>query len=96
MIPFGPKRLVFSKNTILREKVLTLYPDAKFNDEGVSLYGKELINFLKGYKKAITALEEINEDILKELPDLSVIGKYGVGLDPAVDDKIKKTLPDFS
>ena len=71
----------FSKHPILREKVLELYPDAKFNDEGVSLYGKELINFLKGYQMAITALEEINEDILKELPDLSVIGKYGVGLD---------------
>jgi len=71
----------FSKNTILREKVLTLYPDAKFNDHGLSLYGKELINFLKGYEKAITALEEINEDILRELPELDVIGKYGVGLD---------------
>jgi len=71
----------FSKNTILREKVLTLYPDAKFNDHGLSLYGKELINFLKGYEKAITALEEINEDILRELPELNVIGKYGVGLD---------------
>jgi phosphoglycerate dehydrogenase-like enzyme len=36
---------------------------------------------LKGSEMAITALEEINEDVLKQLPELRVIGKYGVGLD---------------
>ncbi|MDC3239508.1 phosphoglycerate dehydrogenase [Gammaproteobacteria bacterium] len=71
----------FSKHPILREKVLSLYPDAKFNDEGLSLYGDSLVNFLKGSEMAITALEEINEDVLKQLPELRVIGKYGVGLD---------------
>jgi len=71
----------FSKNPILRREVLKLYPDAKFNDEGVSLYGSSLVEFLKGYERAITALEVIDEEILSKLPDLKVIGKYGVGLD---------------
>jgi phosphoglycerate dehydrogenase-like enzyme len=71
----------FSKNPILRNEVLKLYPDAKFNDEGLSLSGSSLVMFLKGYEKAITALEVIDEKILSELPDLKVIGKYGVGLD---------------
>ena len=71
----------FSKNKILRERLLSKYPDAKFNDEGLSLYGEELIKFLRGHSKAITALEKIDDEILKGLPDLRVIGKYGVGLD---------------
>jgi phosphoglycerate dehydrogenase-like enzyme len=71
----------FSRNTILRKEVLKIYPDAKFNDDGLSLNGDNLVNFLKGYKKAITALETIDYSILSRLPELKVIGKYGVGLD---------------
>jgi len=71
----------FSKNPLLRAAVIKEYPDAKFNDEGLSLSGKSLINFLDGYEKAITALEVIDNSILSNLPELKVIGKYGVGLD---------------
>lgn len=71
----------FSKHPILRQEVLSRYPDAKFNDEGLSLKGDELIAFLQNHDKAITALEIIDESVLSELPDLKVIGKYGVGLD---------------
>ena len=71
----------FSKNQALRAEVLKIYPDAKFNDEGLSLSGEALIDFLSGYEKAILALEIIDESILSRLPDLKVIGKYGVGLD---------------
>ena len=71
----------FSKNAILRDEVLKRYPDAKFNDEGLSLKDVTLIEFLQGYEKAITALEVIDEKVLSELPDLKVIGKFGVGLD---------------
>jgi len=71
----------FSKHPILRKELLSKYPDAKFNDEGVSLSGGELVQFLSGYEKAITALEVIDEVLLSQLPDLNVIGKYGVGID---------------
>lgn len=71
----------FSKHRKLRQEVLERYPDAKFNDDGLSLNGESLIQFMQGYEKAITALETINEYILSKLPDLKVIGKYGVGLD---------------
>ena len=80
----------FSKHPILRKEVLKLYPDAKFNDEGLSLYGSSLIEFLQGYEKAITALEVIDEKILSKLPDLKVIGKYGVGLDMLDLNAMKK------
>ena len=71
----------FSKHPILRREVLKRYPNAKFNDEGLSLSGDSLVGFLEGYEKAITALEKIDESILEKLPDLKVVGKYGVGLD---------------
>mgnify|MGYP003967640171 FL=1 len=71
----------FSKHPVLRKEVLKRYPDTKFNDEGLSLSGDSLVAFLGGYEKAITALEKIDDSILKQLPDLTVIGKYGVGLD---------------
>jgi D-3-phosphoglycerate dehydrogenase len=71
----------FSKHPVLRKELQNRYPDAKFNDEGLSLNGDSLVAYLDGYEKAITALETINESILSRLPDLKVIGKYGVGMD---------------
>ena len=71
----------FSKHPVLREEVLKRYPGAKFNDDGLTLKGDTLVQFLRGHDKAITALETIDESILSQLPDLNTIGKYGVGLD---------------
>lgn len=80
----------FSKHPILRQEVLARYPDAKFNDDGLSLNGDALVNFLSGHDKAITALETVDESILSRLPDLKVIGKYGVGLDMIDLNAMKK------
>lgn len=71
----------FSRNPVLREELLQKYEQVKFNDEGLSLNGDSLIEFLSGCDKAITALERLDEKVLSALPDLKVIGKYGVGLD---------------
>lgn len=71
----------FSKHPSLRKAVLESYENIRFNDEGASLSGQSLIDFLKGREKAITALEAIDESILSELPKLKVVSKFGVGLD---------------
>ena len=71
----------FSRHSELRALVIERYSDAKFNDDGLSLHGNTLIEFLSGYEKAITALEVIDDSILSQLPNLKVISKYGVGLD---------------
>ena len=71
----------FSKHPILRREVLKLYPDSKFNDDGLKLNGDSLVEFLYGYEKAITALEVIDNSILSKLPHLKSISKFGVGLD---------------
>ena len=36
---------------------------------------------MSGHTKAITAHETLNEAILKQLPELEVVSKFGVGLD---------------
>src|ERR1700678_3879499 len=71
----------FSRNPILRAELLARYGRVKFNDAGLALCGDSLVEFLQGHEKAITALEVLDEDVLSRLPELQVIGKYGVGLD---------------
>lgn len=71
----------FSKNPILRERVLEIYPNAKFNDQGVNFDESSLIEFLTGCDRAIIALDKINRRVLEALPSLRAISKFGVGID---------------
>lgn len=71
----------FSKNSALRKELLRQYSNVKFNKSARKLEGENLIKFLKGHNKAITALEKIDKKVLASLPELKVISKYGVGLD---------------
>jgi phosphoglycerate dehydrogenase-like enzyme len=71
----------FSKNPVLRAELLTRYERVTFNDAGHQLEGDNLVAFMRGHDKAITALERIDDAVLSHLPQLKVIGKYGVGLD---------------
>lgn len=71
----------FSRNPILRSELQAHYEHLSFNDAGLQLEGDDLVEFLRGHDKAITALERLDEYVLSRLPELKVIGKYGVGLD---------------
>lgn len=80
----------FSRHPILRAELQARYANITFNDAGCSLAGDELVAFLRNHDKAITALERIDEAILAQLPNLKVIGKYGVGLDMIDIDALRK------
>ena len=71
----------FSKHPVLRAEMLSRYPETTFNDAGVSLAGDDLIAFIDGHERAITALEKLDHAFFAALPDLQVISKYGVGHD---------------
>lgn len=80
----------FSKNEDLRKEILSRYKHVKFNDQGLTLEGKVLIDFLQGYSKVIIGLEKINDSILDLLPKLEVVSKYGVGTDMIDFQAMKK------
>lgn len=71
----------FSRHPILREEIKARYPNVTFNDAGLSLNSDALTAFLQGHDKAVIALEKIDDDVLKAIPELKVIAKYGVGFD---------------
>jgi D-3-phosphoglycerate dehydrogenase len=71
----------FSRHPALRQALLERYANVTFNDQGLSLKGAGLIDYLRGHDKAITALEVLDDSIFAALPELKVVGKYGVGLD---------------
>lgn len=71
----------FSRNTVLREELLAKHRDVVFNEAGRALAGRELIDFLSPHEAAVVGLEPIDEPVLKALPRLRIISKYGVGLD---------------
>ncbi len=71
----------FSQHPVLRAELLERYSNVRFNDEGRALKGEELIEFARGRRKLIVALERIDESILAALPELEVLSKYGVGTD---------------
>ena len=71
----------FSRHPVLRRELLETYPDAVFNDDGLKLAGEELVAFLSGADKAITALEVLDTTVFGALADLKVVSKYGVGFD---------------
>ena len=90
----NPARVVvasrsFSKHSILRRELLERYPNATFNDLGRPLAGQDLIDFLSGHEKAITGLEKLDGTVFSALPELTVISKYGVGLDMIDLDAMK-------
>jgi len=71
----------FSKHPLLRAELLERYEHVTFNDAGKSLRGDELIAFLRGHDRAITALETLDARLFASLPELKAVSKYGVGLD---------------
>ena len=71
----------FSKHPILRERLQERFSRVKFNEDGIKLTGKELIDFLDGAKRVIIGLEIIDENVLSLLPDLKAICKMGTGTD---------------
>lgn len=71
----------FSRHPVLRAELLERYTNVTFNDEGLSLKGEALVDFLKGHAKVVTALERMDDPVFAGLPGLEVLSKYGVGID---------------
>lgn len=80
-VPVAVASRTFSRHPVLRAELLARYTDARFNDAGASLRGESLVEFARGRRKLITALEPVDESLLAALPELEVVSKFGVGTD---------------
>jgi phosphoglycerate dehydrogenase-like enzyme len=71
----------FSRHPQLRQEMTDRYGEVRFNTGDKTLAGADLIAFLTGVRRAIVAMERIDDATLAALPDLEIISKYGVGCD---------------
>jgi len=79
----------FSKNAVLKEKVLKYFPNTKLNLDGKRFNQDELIEFIKDSDGVIVGLEVINKEVLKDCSKLKIVSKYGVGLNNIDIDECK-------
>ncbi len=71
----------FSRHPVLRAELLARYEHVTFNEEGRSLKADDLVAFVRGHAKTIVGLEPFDDAVFTAVPELKVIGKYGVGFD---------------
>ena len=71
----------FNRNARLCAELAARYPDVTFSDAPEILDGDSLVALLRGHDRAIVGLERIDDEVLSRVPELTVISKYGVGLD---------------
>lgn len=70
----------FSKHPVLIKEIKKVTNNVKLNSSGIRLKGEELYEFVKDAEALVVGLETMDEDLLKRLPNLKIISKYGVGL----------------
>jgi phosphoglycerate dehydrogenase-like enzyme len=80
----------FARNPVLRAELSARYPNVTFSESAVVLAGEGLVALLRGHDRAIIGLERVDDSILSQLPELTTISKYGVGLDGLDIDAIAK------
>lgn len=73
--------IAFSKNPFLVNKLRLEFPDAIINENGIRMAKNELVNYFFDTEAAIIGLEQIDGELLDQLPRLKMIAKFGVGLD---------------
>jgi D-3-phosphoglycerate dehydrogenase len=71
----------FAGNATLRDELKARYANVSFTESPRVIDGDELIALLRGHDRAIVGLERIDDRILEAVPELTIISKYGVGLD---------------
>lgn len=79
----------FSKNEFLVSELKNFFPNSLVNEKFIRFKDDDLINYLSDADGAIIGVEDINDNVLKQLPNLKFISKYGVGLNNIDIDSCK-------
>ena len=80
----------FAANATLRAELSSRYANVTFTESPAVLDGEPLIALLRGHDRAIVGLERVTDEVLAQVPQLTVISKYGVGLDGIDVDAIAR------
>ena len=80
----------FSKSKLLQDEILQFFPNTKLNLEGKRFNKAELIQYIGNADGVIVGLENIDDEVLKNCPNLKIVSKYGVGLNNIDLDACKK------
>lgn len=73
-----------------KAEVLSLYPNAKFNDLPRALTEDEMIEFLADCDAAIIGLDLLSGRVIDALPNLRIVGKFGAGYDTVDFEAVKR------
>jgi phosphoglycerate dehydrogenase-like enzyme len=71
----------FCQNQVLCSELLEVFPNSEFNEGGHRYQGQALANYLQDVDGAIIGLDPMTPDVIRNLPNLKIISKFGVGLD---------------
>jgi phosphoglycerate dehydrogenase-like enzyme len=71
----------FSRHPVLKQELLDLFPNSVFNEDGPSTGLPNIVEFLSDADGVILGLEQMDRPVLKQLKNLKIVAKYGVGLD---------------
>lgn len=70
----------FSSSIILKQEILNFFPNTKFN-MSKQLTAEEFSNELRGCHGLIVGLDLVDQQIINSHPQLSIVSKFGVGID---------------
>lgn len=79
----------FCKSESLKAELSSHFPNTVFNKKDRYLSESELNDFLSDADAALIGRDPITEELIRSLPKLKVISKYGVGLDNLDQNALK-------
>lgn len=80
----------FCKSQSLKAELASQFPNTVFNEKDRYLSDPELIDFLADADAALIGRDSITAELIRSLPKLKMIAKYGVGLDNLDQDALSR------
>ena len=80
----------FCHSQSLTAELSSHFPNTVFNEKDRYLSGSELVDFLADADAALIGRDFINAELIRSLPKLKMISKYGVGLDNLDQDAMRQ------
>ena len=82
--------ITFSKNSILKNRLLEYFNDVTFNESFQRFDYENLSTFCNNSDVLVIGLEKFDESLFIKNPNLKTIAKFGVGVDNIDFELLKK------